>query len=78
MNGIIHPCTHGDNTVLQRKSEEQMAIDVFKYVENIFNIVQPRQLLFMAIDGCAPRAKMNQQRQRRFKTALEAEEVLFL
>ena len=33
--------------------------------------IQPRVYLIMCVDGIAPRAKINQQRQRRYKTALE-------
>ncbi|OAQ77387.1 exonuclease Kem1 [Purpureocillium lilacinum] len=77
MNGIIHNCTHkdaGEDTTF-RLSEEEMFIRIFNYIEHLFGKIKPKQLFFMAIDGVAPRAKMNQQRARRFRTALDNEKA---
>ena len=76
MNGIIHNCTHNDSdSPTHRMTEDRMFIAIFNYIEHLFGKIQPRKLFFMAIDGVAPRAKMNQQRARRFRTALDAEKA---
>ncbi|KAI9777457.1 MAG: hypothetical protein M1839_008869 [Geoglossum umbratile] len=74
MNGIIHNCTHKDSdSPTFRMTEDKMFIAIFNYIEHLFGKIKPKKLFFMAIDGVAPRAKMNQQRARRFRTALDAE-----
>jgi 5'-3' exoribonuclease 1 len=74
MNGIIHNCTHANNdSATYRLSEDKMFIAIFNYIEHLFSKIKPQKLFFMAIDGVAPRAKMNQQRARRFRTAYDAE-----
>ncbi|KAH9883382.1 exoribonuclease 1 [Xylariomycetidae sp. FL2044] len=76
MNGIIHNCTHKDSHDTSfRLSEDEMFIRIFNYIEHLFGKIRPKKLFFMAIDGVAPRAKMNQQRARRFRTALDAEQA---
>ncbi|KAJ3225329.1 hypothetical protein HK099_006974 [Clydaea vesicula] len=74
MNGIIHSCSHpNDLDVHFRMSEEQIFLGIFNYIEHLFVKIKPQKLFFMAVDGVAPRAKMNQQRARRFRTAKDAE-----
>jgi 5'-3' exoribonuclease 1 len=73
-NGIIHTCSHPhDETISNRLTMEEMALGMLAYINKMVHTIRPKKVVFIAIDGCAPRAKMNQQRSRRFAAARDAE-----
>jgi 5'-3' exoribonuclease 1 len=74
MNGILHSCTHdNDEDAFSMSINNQLVCDAIdEYLSRcIDEIVQPKKSLFLALDGVAPRAKLNQQRSRRYRVGIE-------
>jgi len=69
-NGIVHNATHPQDR-LAPPSRQAMMVEIFRLVDRVVAAARPRKLLYIAVDGVAPRAKMDQQRSRRFLAALE-------
>lgn len=57
----------------QRKPKEAVYEEVCLIVEKLIFVCKPTKRLILCIDGVAPLSKQNQQRQRRFRSAMEAE-----
>src|SRR5210317_931374 len=82
MNGIIHGCSHNNSSsvdddgegfdTVSRISNPEIFRNVCYYLDRIIgDMVQPKEVVYMAIDGIAPRAKLNQQRSRRYRSGTE-------
>ena len=69
LNSIIHNVSHGNSILIscQKGPFEDIYLDVCDTVDKLLQIIKPRNLLMISIDGVAPRTKMNQQRARRFR-----------
>lgn len=78
-NGIIHQSVKKYIDELNSKDiyvedealEKKMYKKITEYTDKILDLIKPKSLVYIAIDGPAPRAKMNQQRQRRYKSSYE-------
>lgn len=56
-----------DSPILQKACY----VDICSTVEEMIEFVKPKKRLILAIDGVAPLSKQNQQRQRRYRGAME-------
>ena len=73
-NGIIHNVSHNyfcDASKITSTTNEIYA-EICEVINQIVHLVKPKKLLMISVDGVAPRAKMNQQRIRRFRKDLNA------
>jgi 5'-3' exoribonuclease 1 len=74
-NSIIHPCSAQVISKLNQKVDVNDTLygtifdNIASYTLKLIDITQPSDCIYIAIDGIAPRAKMHQQRKRRFLSA---------
>lgn len=59
---------------IKAKYEADLIVAVIAYIKQMTALVNPTQTLYIAVDGVAPMAKIKQQRLRRFRSAVQAEE----
>lgn len=73
-NSLIHPCCHKVLSKIQGEIVSQEHLDqliikeTLEYTRMIIAVVVPRKSIVISVDGVAPKAKMNQQRERRFRS----------
>lgn len=71
-NGLIHEVIRNSST------EEEIINNYLKKIEEIIEFFQPKDLLFLSIDGVCPHTKAKQQRLRRFKSAKDKKNLSYL
>lgn len=72
-NSIIYDCVNDlSKTTIQGDNYENELIQlIIKRLKSLISYVSPKNKCFIAFDGVAPLAKLNQQRCRRFKSSYE-------
>lgn len=72
-NAIIHPCCNKSLGTMT-ETDTELYRNLESYIDDIIAQIRPGKLLYISVDGVAPRAKLNQQRARRFVHAKEVTE----
>lgn len=70
-NSLIYDAVRESNQSNQHDFEEQLIINVCDKIESYISLIKPNKRIYIAFDGVAPVAKMEQQRNRRYKSFFE-------
>lgn len=73
-NALIHTASTPSDGPNQHTIPDIMK-NLSKNIDRMVEICQPRKMLYLSIDGVAPRTKMMHQRSRRYRSAIEKEET---
>ncbi|ORD95032.1 XRN4 [Enterospora canceri] len=69
-NAIIHPCCNKNLNNL-KEIDADLYAKLEKYIDTLMAYCKPKRMIYISVDGVAPKAKLNQQRSRRFTSAKE-------
>ena len=71
-NSIVYDCLRNLDFDIDKKSfEERLIENVCIKINEYITLIKPNQYVFIAFDGVAPVAKLEQQRTRRYKSSFE-------
>lgn len=62
---------HYKNSLSLEKLENKMIKRIINFLIYLIGFVNPKKEVYIAVDGVAPMAKINQQRKRRYKTVID-------
>ena len=73
-NSYIHPVANtGRVTEVLPEDYDRIIADIIAAVGSLIEYYQPRKLIYLAIDGPAPMSKVQEQRERRYLSAINRE-----